>query len=195
MTVRSLAQDAGEILEKIRRLHAQALVAAEAAQNPERSAALRLFAANLHKASSHSSPTSSSTTCCVSWTMRSVSSKAHFNCGRRWWRSVTSKKSGRGCRRCASTTKERMNGALVLWWRRRCGLNWQFHRRLGGTYRRRPGCSKSMLSSSRKSREEAPTLNVRWLTAVTHRPSAVDQYCSWRCGTCSLTIFVRPARR
>jgi hypothetical protein len=44
------AQDAGEILEKIRRLHAQALVAAEAAQNPERSAALRLFAANLHKA-------------------------------------------------------------------------------------------------------------------------------------------------
>jgi hypothetical protein len=44
------ARDAQEILEKIQRLHARALVAAEAAQNPERAAALRLFAANLHKA-------------------------------------------------------------------------------------------------------------------------------------------------
>jgi len=43
-------QDAQEILEKIQCLHAQALAAAEAAPSPERSAALRLFAANLHKA-------------------------------------------------------------------------------------------------------------------------------------------------
>jgi hypothetical protein len=44
------AQDAEEILEKIQRLHAHALSAAEAALSPERAAALRLFAANLHKA-------------------------------------------------------------------------------------------------------------------------------------------------
>jgi hypothetical protein len=44
------AQDAEEILQKIQRLHAQALTAAERASDPERAAALRLFAANLHKA-------------------------------------------------------------------------------------------------------------------------------------------------
>lgn len=44
------AQDAEEILEKIRRLHTRALATAEAAPNPERAAALRLFATNLHKA-------------------------------------------------------------------------------------------------------------------------------------------------
>jgi hypothetical protein len=44
------AQDAEEILEKIQRLHAQALAAAAVASSPERAAALRLFAANLHKA-------------------------------------------------------------------------------------------------------------------------------------------------
>jgi hypothetical protein len=44
------AQDAQEILEKIVRLHAQALIAADSAHNPERAAALRLFAANRHKA-------------------------------------------------------------------------------------------------------------------------------------------------
>ena len=44
------AQDAQEILEKIQRLHAQALSAADTASSPERAAALRLFAANLHKA-------------------------------------------------------------------------------------------------------------------------------------------------
>jgi hypothetical protein len=44
------AQDAQEILEKIQQLHARALAAAEAARSPERQAALRLFAANLHKA-------------------------------------------------------------------------------------------------------------------------------------------------
>ena len=44
------SQDAEEILEKIQRLHARALAAAEAAANPQRAAALRLFAANLHKA-------------------------------------------------------------------------------------------------------------------------------------------------
>ena len=44
------AQDAAEILEKIQRLHARALAAAEAAPIPERAAALRLFATNLHKA-------------------------------------------------------------------------------------------------------------------------------------------------
>jgi len=44
------AQDAQEILEKIQRLQAQALLAAETTQNPERAGALRLFAANLHKA-------------------------------------------------------------------------------------------------------------------------------------------------
>ncbi len=44
------SRDAEEILEKIQRLHAQALNAAAAATNPERAAALRLFAANLHKA-------------------------------------------------------------------------------------------------------------------------------------------------
>jgi hypothetical protein len=44
------APDAEEILQKIQRLHAQALAAAAAASNPERAAALRLFAANLHKA-------------------------------------------------------------------------------------------------------------------------------------------------
>ena len=44
------AQDAEEILEKIQRLHAQALAAAERASDPDRAAALRLFAANLHKA-------------------------------------------------------------------------------------------------------------------------------------------------
>ena len=44
------AQDAEEILQKIQRLHAQALTAAERASDPDRAAALRLFAANLHKA-------------------------------------------------------------------------------------------------------------------------------------------------
>jgi hypothetical protein len=44
------AQDAEEILQKIQRLHAQALATAAAASSPERAAALRLFAANLHKA-------------------------------------------------------------------------------------------------------------------------------------------------
>jgi hypothetical protein len=44
------AQDAEEILQKIQRLHAQALAAAERASDPDRAAALRLFAANLHKA-------------------------------------------------------------------------------------------------------------------------------------------------
>jgi hypothetical protein len=44
------AQDAQEILEKIQRLHAQALAEAETASSPDRAAALRLFAANLHKA-------------------------------------------------------------------------------------------------------------------------------------------------
>jgi hypothetical protein len=44
------SRDAEEILEKIQRLYAQALAAAEAAAHPERAAALRLFAANLHKA-------------------------------------------------------------------------------------------------------------------------------------------------
>jgi hypothetical protein len=44
------AQDAEEILQKIQRLHTQALAAAAMASNPERAAALRLFAANLHKA-------------------------------------------------------------------------------------------------------------------------------------------------
>jgi hypothetical protein len=44
------SQDAQEILQKIQRLHSQALTAAEVAPSPERAAALRLFAANLHKA-------------------------------------------------------------------------------------------------------------------------------------------------
>jgi hypothetical protein len=44
------AQDAEEILEKIQRLHAQALAAAATAPTPERAAALQLFATNLHKA-------------------------------------------------------------------------------------------------------------------------------------------------
>ena len=44
------AQDAPEILEKIQRLHAQALATAETASSPHRATALRLFAANLHKA-------------------------------------------------------------------------------------------------------------------------------------------------
>jgi hypothetical protein len=44
------AQDAQDILEKIQRLHAQALEAAESAPSPDRAVALRLFAANLHKA-------------------------------------------------------------------------------------------------------------------------------------------------
>jgi hypothetical protein len=39
-----------EFLSKIQHLHARALAAAEAAPSPERAAALRLFAANLHKA-------------------------------------------------------------------------------------------------------------------------------------------------
>ena len=44
------AQDAEEILDKIARLYGRALEAAEATTNPERAEALRLFAANLHKA-------------------------------------------------------------------------------------------------------------------------------------------------
>ena len=44
------AQDAAEILDKIASLHGRALAAAESAKNPERADALRLFAANLHKA-------------------------------------------------------------------------------------------------------------------------------------------------
>ncbi|MEA3180907.1 MAG: hypothetical protein QOI59_4430 [Gammaproteobacteria bacterium] len=44
------AQDAEEILQKIQGLHAQALAAADRATDPERAAALRLFATNLHKA-------------------------------------------------------------------------------------------------------------------------------------------------
>jgi hypothetical protein len=42
--------DAQEILHKIQRLHARAESAAEVAKSPERAQALRLFAANLHKA-------------------------------------------------------------------------------------------------------------------------------------------------
>jgi len=44
------AQDAQEILEKIQRLRVRALAAADAATSAERAEALRLFAANLHKA-------------------------------------------------------------------------------------------------------------------------------------------------
>jgi hypothetical protein len=44
------AQDAEEILTKIASLHGRALKAAETTTNPERADALRLFAANLHKA-------------------------------------------------------------------------------------------------------------------------------------------------
>jgi hypothetical protein len=44
------AQDAQEILEKIQRLHTETLSAAEATPTPVRADALRLFAANLHKA-------------------------------------------------------------------------------------------------------------------------------------------------
>jgi hypothetical protein len=44
------AQDAEEILRKIKRLHARALAAAETSESVERGNALRLFAANLHKA-------------------------------------------------------------------------------------------------------------------------------------------------
>jgi hypothetical protein len=44
------AQDAQAILAKIQHLYARALAAAEVAPSPERAAALRLFAANLHKA-------------------------------------------------------------------------------------------------------------------------------------------------
>jgi hypothetical protein len=44
------AQDAEEILQKIQQLHARALATAAVAASPERAAALRLFAANLHKA-------------------------------------------------------------------------------------------------------------------------------------------------
>jgi hypothetical protein len=43
------AQDAQEILEKIRNLHARALQAAESTGNGERAEALRLFASNLYK--------------------------------------------------------------------------------------------------------------------------------------------------
>jgi hypothetical protein len=42
--------DAGEILDRIAALHGRALKGAEAAVNPQRSEALRLFAANLNKA-------------------------------------------------------------------------------------------------------------------------------------------------
>lgn len=44
------AEDAQEILDKIKRLHARSLQAAESAQDPARITALRLFAANLSKA-------------------------------------------------------------------------------------------------------------------------------------------------
>jgi hypothetical protein len=44
------AQDAQEILDRIARLYGRALQAAEATERPERKEALRLFAANLHKA-------------------------------------------------------------------------------------------------------------------------------------------------
>ena len=44
------AQDAQEILQKIEHLHARALAAAAKTTSTERAAALRLFAANLHKA-------------------------------------------------------------------------------------------------------------------------------------------------
>jgi hypothetical protein len=43
------AQDAQDILEKIRNLHSRALQAAEASGNAERADALRVFAANLYK--------------------------------------------------------------------------------------------------------------------------------------------------
>ena len=43
------AQDAAEILGKIVALHSRALKAAETAANPQRTQALRLFAANLEK--------------------------------------------------------------------------------------------------------------------------------------------------
>jgi hypothetical protein len=44
------AEDAQEILDKIRGLHARAVAAAEGAPNPQRAEALRLFATNLEKA-------------------------------------------------------------------------------------------------------------------------------------------------
>jgi hypothetical protein len=44
------AQDAQDILEKIRHLHTRSLAAASTSPNPARAEALRLFATNLHKA-------------------------------------------------------------------------------------------------------------------------------------------------
>jgi len=44
------AQDAQEVLQKIQHLHSRALTAAQTAARPERADALKLFAANLHKA-------------------------------------------------------------------------------------------------------------------------------------------------
>jgi hypothetical protein len=50
MSCEVTAQDAQEILEKMRRLHARTLTAAAATRNGERAEVLRLLAANLHKA-------------------------------------------------------------------------------------------------------------------------------------------------
>jgi hypothetical protein len=55
--------------------------------------------------STASSRTSSSRTCCASWTMSSASSRARSSCGRRSWRSAISRRAVRGCRRCGSTIR------------------------------------------------------------------------------------------
>jgi hypothetical protein len=62
------ATDAQEVLDKIVGLHTRALAAESRAATPDRAEALRLFAANLNKASTASSPTSFNRTSCASST-------------------------------------------------------------------------------------------------------------------------------
>jgi len=54
---------------------------------------------------------------------------------------------------------------------------------------------QSIACSTRRSREEAPTLTVRLPVAFAQAPSFVDQYCNCRGSTCSVTFFASPAAK
>ena len=100
------AQDAQEILDKIAALYGRAAGSgrggSQSRSGPRRCGCSR---PTWRRRSTASSRTSSSRTCCGSWTTSSASSRARSSCGRRWSRSATSRRTARACRRSGSTTR------------------------------------------------------------------------------------------
>ena len=93
------ADDAAAILDKVARIYGQALEAAERATTSRaQGGSARSSPPICRRLSTASSRTSSSRTCCGSSTTWSPRSRARSSCGRRWWRSATSRRTGRGFR-------------------------------------------------------------------------------------------------